>query len=277
MRTVKIIAIICCLFSVYYTAVAQDTIIPDGRRWVMREYRPLYPPYGNRITICHINGDTLINGHRYSKLYKGSLECMIRREGTKWYVYDYIHEERISRDTLLFDESLNVGDTAWSDPREIEPPYIVSEIGEIQDHKYWHIAAEYWGFDTWVQGIGWIDRLPFDYAHYLVGGVSISLICCVDPGNDTLYVNRDLLYLLETGIEDISSDEISFTQRGGECVVTLPLDAAWSATLSNSIGVTVARCSGEGSEVILPATSKGTHILVVNVGGRVVKKKVFIK
>ena len=111
-----------------------------------------------------------------------------------------------------------------------------------------------------------------------MGGVSVDVICCVDPGNDTLYVNRDLLHLLETDIETISSDEISFTQRGGECVVTLPLDAAaWEATLSNSVGVTVARRSGEGCEIILPATSKGTHILVVNVGGRVVKKKVFIK
>ena len=35
--------------------------------------------------------------------------------------------------------------------------------------------------------------------------------------------------------------------------------------------------AGEGCEIILPATSKGTHILVLNVGGRVVKKKVFIK
>ena len=60
-------------------------------------------------------------------------------------------------------------------------------------------------------------------------------------------------------------------------MVTLPCDAAWSVTLSNSAGVTVARFSGEGSEIILPATSKGTHILVVNAGGRVVKKKVFIK
>ena len=272
MRKVKIIAIICCLFSVYYTAVAQDNIIPDGRRWVMREYRPLYPPYGNRITICHINGDTLINGHRYSKLYKGSLNCMIRREGTKWYVYDYIMEEKMSRDTLLFDESYIVGDTAWITPYEKEH-YIVSETGEMQGRKFWNVS--YWY--TWVQDVGWVTHFPFKHDHSLVGGVSVDVICCVDPGNDTLYVNRDLLHLLETNIENISSDEISFTQRGGECVVTLPCEAAWSATLSNSVGVTVARCSGEGSEIILPATSKGAHILVVNVGGRVVKKKVFIK
>ena len=74
------------------------------------------------------------------------------------------------------------------------------------------------------------------------------------------------------------ASEVSFSQHGGRCIITLPYDAAaWSATLYNSAGATVARRSGEGSEIILPATSKGTHILVVNADGRVVKKKVFIK
>ena len=62
-----------------------------------------------------------------------------------------------------------------------------------------------------------------------------------------------------------------------ECVITLPCSDAWSATLYNSVGVVVARRSGESSEIVLPATSKGTHILVLNVGGRMVKKKVFVK
>ncbi|MBQ2368288.1 MAG: T9SS type A sorting domain-containing protein, partial [Bacteroidaceae bacterium] len=70
---------------------------------------------------------------------------------------------------------------------------------------------------------------------------------------------------------------VTVVQRGGECVVTLPYADAWSVTLYNSVGAAVACRSGEGSEIILPATSKGTHILVVNADGRVVKKKVFIK
>ena len=86
------------------------------------------------------------------------------------------------------------------------------------------------------------------------------------------------MHLLPTGIENATAEDISFKQQGGECIVTLPGEAAaWSATLSNSNGITVARRSGEGSEIIMPATSKGTHILVVKADGRVVKKKVFIK
>ena len=49
------------------------------------------------------------------------------------------------------------------------------------------------------------------------------------------------------------------------------------ATLYNSNGVCVAQKEGAGSEIFLPADSKGTHILVVKAGGRVVKKKIALK
>ena len=108
------------------------------------------------------------------------------------------------------------------------------------------------------------------------------LLYCINPAGDTIYRNQKYIDLVEpyfkTNIPALKSDNVTFYQRGGECVVTLPYDAAaWSVTLYNSVGAAVARRSGEGSEIILPATSKGTHILVLNVGGRVVKKKVLIK
>jgi hypothetical protein len=151
----------------------------------------------------------------------------------------------------------------------------ITSIGELQGRKYWNV----FGWYKWLKGVGYINTLMFfDTYSGMTGNNIYSLICCVDPGNDTLYVNRDLLYMLETGVDKISADEVSFTQQGSECIVTLPADvAAWEATLSNSVGVTVARRSGEGSEIVLPATSKGTHILVIKADGRVVKKKVYIK
>ena len=44
MKIIKIIVAFCCLFSVFNNSVAQENVIPDGRRWIYREYRPLYPP-----------------------------------------------------------------------------------------------------------------------------------------------------------------------------------------------------------------------------------------
>ena len=51
----------------------------------------------------------------------------------------------------------------------------------------------------------------------------------------------------------------------------------WSAMLYNSNGICVAQEEGAGSEMFLSTDSKGTHILVVKAGGRVVKKKIAIK
>jgi hypothetical protein len=51
----------------------------------------------------------------------------------------------------------------------------------------------------------------------------------------------------------------------------------WSATLYNSNGVCVAQREGEGSEMFLSTDSKGTHILVVKAGGRVIEKKIALK
>ena len=111
--------------------------------------------------------------------------------------------------------------------------------------------------------------------------MSDVLLFCIAANGDTIYRNKRYWYpelTFITTIRKIFPDEVFFTQQGSECIVTLPADvAAWEATLSNSVGVTVARRLGEGSEVILPATSKGTHILVIKADGRVVKKKVFIK
>jgi hypothetical protein len=59
--------------------------------------------------------------------------------------------------------------------------------------------------------------------------------------------------------------------------VTLGVATEWSATLYNSNGVTVAQQQGSGNEIFLSADSKGTHILVVKSGGKVVKKKVLLR
>ena len=213
------------------------------------------------------------------------MKVFFRKDGTK--IYKYYNNYGI--ESFIFDESWEVGDTTtWFDEHAFDEESLtyyteyetVVEIGYINGLKCWNLEIDGWMY-AWLQGVGYIKggRFMFEeYMSFIVGKPSYELICCIDPGNDTLYVNRDLLHLLPTGIENTTAEDISFKQQGGECIVTLPGEAvAWSATLSNSSGITVARRSGEGSEIILPATSKGTHILVVKADGKVVKKKVFIK
>ena len=82
----------------------------------------------------------------------------------------------------------------------------------------------------------------------------------------------------KTVISGIAVENISITPTDGGCLVTLGSDAVeWTATLYNSNGVTVAQQQGNGNEAFLSTDSKGTHILVVKAGGRVVKKKIMLR
>ena len=269
--------------------------------------------YARNLTIM---GDTLINDTIYKKLYSanlyyyndwnavGKLEAFIRYENGK-YLYRFLNDkvrdkykkeypyDFIGNEHLLFDENRVEGDII---PSGLE---VVSAVNDTVYPRYSDYSLKYWKvkdanngpnyydyfryFDDikWIQGVGYPTTLiPYVGREYdcLCGDV---LLFCVAANGDTIYRNKRYWYpelTFITTIRKIFPDEVSFTQQGSECVVTLPADvAAWEATLSNSVGVTVARCSGEGSEVILPATSKGTHILVIKADGRVVKKKVFIK
>ena len=231
----------------------------------------------------------------------GNLEGLIRYENGK-YLYRFLNEhvgleykkgypyDFFGNEYLLFDENLAVGDTIAL--------VIVSEISDTIDTqysdyplKYWKVkdsnsgmnyyaTFEYFNDIEWIQGVG----RPTTLLPYQGRGLDClcddALLFCIAANGDTIYRNKQYWYpeLAMTTIGKISAAQVSFKQQGGECIVTLPGEvAAWSATLSNSNGITVARRSGEGSEIILPATSKGTHILVVKADGKVVKKKVFIK
>ena len=315
----KIIFTLLLLVLVLPSFAQRDNLLEDGRRWVtffcglydtdtseslMRTviiYNGGYCSFRN-ITI---NGDTIINGIKYKKLYASDDECetndmnipgklsaFLRYDNGR-YLYRFFNNNKISGENLLFDENCVVGDTI------VPKQEVVISVSDTINNCYSDNLCKYWKvkdisngsnfyyyfkyFDDikWIQGIGHPTTL-LQYERR--GGYdclcSDIVLFCIAANGDTIYRNKrywfpDLVQI--TKIRKISADEVSFTQQGNECIVTLPLDAAWSATLSNSVGVTVARRSGEGSEIILPATSKGTHILVVKAGGRVVKKKVFIK
>ena len=260
------------IFRVADGKIVEKKTLPEGRRWVMREYRPLYPAYGERKAYFEVKGDTVINDNRYSIVVGDSdNRQFIRYYGTEYFCYS----DKLRGDILVFDESWNVGDaTIIGDGNPSTPRYTVAETGNIQGLEYWRIDGVQL---RWVQGIGFVNARPFLIEHGLSGGVSLELICCTEANGDTVYVNRDLLYLLSTGIHGTNAGDISIVQSNGECIVTLPDNAKWSATLYSSNGTAVARKAGEGCEIILPAENKGTHILVLNIDGKQYTKKVVIK
>ena len=296
------------------TSFAQrDNLLEDGRRWVTfgwsfgdydddSEWVKMYLEDLGGYEACNLTimGDTLINDILYKKLYVadlyyyndwnalGKLEAFIRYDNGK-YLYRFLK----GKVQILFDENSVVGD--------IIPPglEVVSSVNDTvypcySDYslKYWKVkdannGPNYYDYFRYFDDIKWIQGVGFPTTLIPDVGLGYDCLCndvllfCIAANGDTIYRNKKYWYpeySYLTNIRKISASEISFKQQGNECIVTLPCDAAtWSATLSNSIGVTVARRSGEGSEVILPANSKGTHILVIKADGRVVKKKVYIK
>ena len=103
------------------------------------------------------------------------------------------------------------------------------------------------------------------------------LTYCINPEGDTIYRNNKYIDYL-TSIASVPEYEISVVSTAGGISVNIGTDIPqWNAALYNSNGVCVAQKDGAGSEMFLPADSKGTHILVVKAGGRVVKKKIALK
>jgi hypothetical protein len=286
MKAMKLFLCALLLFPLN-TIVAQENSFLDGRKWVVHEYRiNPFDDYNDVVTFIAY-GDTTLSGLTYKKVY--SIKCdsidsvelpmLIRRDGNKIY-HRYGSYGKWNPDTLVFDEDWQQGDnTIFPLQRNFDGTIDVFakifEIGYLQGRKSWDVNGMY----TWIQDVGFVKtRLFFDSQHELPGANLYNLICCVEANGDTLYVNRALLYLTQTGISSAVSDNIICQQSADGLSVNIGADIPqWSATLYNSNGICVAQKEGAGSEIFLPADSKGTHILVVKAGGRVVKKKIALK
>ena len=285
MKAIKSFILLILLASSSLT-FSQGNIFPEGRKWIIREYKINPTVNYNNIITCLVSGDTILAGHSYKKVHftnhatnDTDVSMLIRRDGSKIY-QRYGSYGKWNPDTLVFDESWQKGDKTTlpfghNADGTISSYAEIFETGQIEGRKYWNINDSY----TWVQDVGYITtRLFFDAYGINYGGSLYDVICCVEANGDTLYVNRDILHFIQTDINNLSADNISITPADGGCLVTLDTDTGeWTATLYNSNGVTVAQQQGNGNEAFLSTDSKGTHILVVKAGGRVVKKKIMLR
>ena len=258
---------------------AQESVFPLGRRWVvLLDY--LNPLVNDNVIEYSVNKIDTINGNTYSFIDGQKY----RIDGSKIYLFeDYYLQSEI----LIFDESWEVGDTTtWihEDVFDIDSMKVVDKyetvvaVGYLNGLKYWDLDLYGWKC-RWLQGVGYIEggRGPFEECNWRMGAPSKMLICCVEANGDTLYVDRDNLHLIQTGISSLTSDNLTINPTAGGLSVDLGATTDWLATIYNSNGVTVAQQQGNGSEIFLPTDSKGTHILVVKAGGKVVKKKVLLR
>ena len=181
------------------------------------------------------------------------------------------------------------GDNAatWS---EIRPPFKISDIVYLSKGEM--LAAE--SSDTisriWRSldyGATWSEfrTIPEDSTGIVDMAYSLhSMVMYTGSGkiySISTYPSSTILFNgIPTSIKEVqcsTDDNIAITITAGALSVNLGTATDWSATIYNSNGVTVAQQQGTGSEIFLPTDSKGTHILVVKAGGKVVKKKVLLR
>jgi len=283
----------------------KDSLYVDGMKWVTH-----YVTFGSHDKIIKIsknpstyfiNGDSIINGIKYKKMYWSVNDYLwdiypVRYEDGKYlfcfpqYKNDYwgVQNHFIGDDYVLFDEKYAVGDTLIGRG----PRWKIGEIGDsvFQDsfdkkRKYWrlNINAYYHLYQRvlnniyWIEGIGQLIQPAPEFILEVDCTCYNMLTYCINPEGDTIYRNNKYIDYL-TSIASVPEYEISVVSTAGGLSVNIGADIPqWSATLYNSNGICVAQKEGAGSEIFLSADSKGTHILVVKAGGRVVKKKIVLK
>ena len=260
----------------------------------------IYEAYPELYT-CVIDGDTIVNGNKYKKLKQYYLDGYTQQsEYNDEYLLRYkdgMYMQYISRapirpngDYMIFDENLKVGDK-WINNYTIE--YIGDTIFEDSPtvkRKYWKLqlppltSSRYHVMKgvLWIEGIGSINQPMSIYENEYDCTCYNMLLYCINSKGDTIYRNQKYIDWIEpffkTDISKITAKNITITPTDGGCLVALGSDAVeWTATLYNSNGVTVAQQQGNGNEAFLSTDSKGTHILVVKAGGRVVKKKIMLR
>ena len=265
--------------------ITGDTVV-DGIVYKKTEEKYIYFPNeeGGISSLIH-EGDLLrYSDGKYLRYY--TEEC---------YRNDYkknAPEKFLGEDHVMYDENLKVGDKIWWDINQT-----VVEIGDTVFEESPDVVRKYWRHNAggnrweeadtyealnhiwWIEGIG---RLSMPYYFGEDCGYAVMLMCCINANGDTIYKNKKYVevvkeYMKTTGVASPKIEDISIRQQGGECIVTLSNTAKWSATLYSSNGTAVARKAGEGCEIILPAESKGTYILVLNIDGKNYTKKVAIK
>ncbi len=191
-------------------------IVQENNEWNVLK---VFPTPGNPWDSSHLTmtykfyGDTIINNQVYKKVFKSEAEIPvnwgyvggIREEEQKvWYLSRYESEE-----TLIYDFTLNIGDTVtilgWE-------PMVVDSITQIEingeDRKQIYFAPLVYFIEHWIEGIGSNFGILQSGSSMVVGWYTRFL--CMSEDGELIYMNPDYssCYLVSTNIEEIHYSRI---------------------------------------------------------------------
>jgi hypothetical protein len=227
MKTNTILIIIVSLLLTFGTQIKAQEYVPlavDGAHWIVSYDIMETPPPMDALWEYHANGDTLVEDQTYLKVYRRELELnesflppfvpatefelvgLLREDGEERKVYSILLAEQMSaisfcpigEESLLFDFSLSVGDTASFCAMPGSDIFGDIEINAISPTMQWGLETRAYetSVGSYYEGIG------SDYGLFEV------MFAPLKSGNNR-YVNSTFLeyYCRETPCEFIVSTE----------------------------------------------------------------------
>ena len=273
-------------------------LVREGVEWGYYQYNPVHPENNGFIRL-QFEGDTLLDGKTYKKLYmykgcdftsdRSTLVDFMREENKTVYSKkerkdnDDIYGEDVEEEIVLYDFSLNVGDSLW-----IPSYYEYEEVTRIDTVKVGNTYRKQFYINNrtspiWTEGLGVMeDNFMFcsfclipaclDCNHRILNFVK-------ENGREVYGIDKECS---EGGISDNKSAALRIAHTPDALIVTLPGTGYRLAELTEMTG-RLAWCAyldGEAEEVTIPtaALSPGAYIVTLsNDRGEHIVQKVMIQ
>lgn len=198
-----------CLFINVLAAQSSHPFLPEGveKQWNV-VFQETFRPSGASTIIYRTNGDTLISKreqiYRYTKieqtrdssLNNWNFRDFIREDTLQSKVYTY--DKNQEQDFLLYDFSMEVGDTLVDEEFCISKVTVVDSIEIHNDQKRKRLLLEHdtYGFMYWIEGIGSSKGL-FNRIQCYLDGPTTSLNCYFE-NKEKLYSNGSECFIVNT-------------------------------------------------------------------------------
>ncbi len=241
-------------------------------------------------------GDTMIASNNYIKITEGALPGFtVPLSPVSHFIRSEPNGKNYFRsggvDYLLFDLSLNVGDTGtvYMTPGTGNPGHFIVDSTDVifmagANRKFVYVHSPiYQGRETWVEGIGTLNG--FDLANYCLTGLIIDFFCWNDPfllcyhengvklfqssdtpWNPDMHMVDSCYWMCTMGLDgDEPSIFTVYPNPTSDFITISGLEDTYVCTIINSFGQEIRSetLSVTNSKVDVSALSPGIYFLVI--------------
>ena len=262
-----IVIILLTIGAVGLRAQGLKPLVAEGKQWnVVYTYAP-WPPV-NRVTDAYkMEGDTMVEGAAYKKLFSTRSEhftnwelCGVLRETEEGRVFHrkYNWNHTFGEEHILYDFTLQPGDSICYNSTDrlmlLSVDDIVLEDGSVRKRYYFQYYCGWWmdEYETWIEGMGSNLGLVNPGSRFLVGG-EYDLLCYYE--DDDLVWQHPVFNSCYLGSDGLDENEtaapVSVYPNPTTGRVTVTGENLQRADVINILGQRVLSIQGKGDELQL--------------------------